>query len=752
MAHDDHPGSTKVGATSSDGDQPDAEQPDAGQPDAGQPDAGQPDAGQPDAGQPDAGQPDAGQPDVEQVDAGQILAEHDEEHPGRRLSGPVAVAITVLCALASVFVLWTVFFPLAKGTQYYLTIFLAVVLPLTFLCYRSGIRLRLERRHRRSDDDATPAPTTPAPTAGTGDRDNPAVLDWALAVLSLMVALYPLLAYDSFLERRQIPTTLDLVVGLVLMVLILEAARRTTGWWLPAICLGFFAYAYYGAYLPIDWSLAHVGFNIDEIVPQLFMGTSGFYGTPLNVAATYIVLFTIYGAVLDMSGAGKFFIDLSFAAFGGRGRGRGSRSAPGRTVTLAGFLLGTVSGSGTATAVSLGTVSWPILRRAGYPKEQGGGVLAAAGIGAILSPPTLGAAAFIIAELLRTSYLTVLIYAIIPTILYYVGIIAAIEIDARKHGAKAVEISTASPWRLLARFGYHFLSLFLIVAFMAANIPPFRAVVYATILQFAFSFLDRTHAMAPRRLLEALATGTRSVLPVTAVCAAAGIIVAVVTLTGLGLNLAAIIVDGAQAVGDHPTLVLLLTALFAAVAVAVIGLAVPVTASFIIASVIITPALLELGVTRPEAYMFVFYYAVLSEVSPPTALAAVAAAAITGGNPVRTMWASWKYALPAFLVPFAFILSDNGSSLLSQGPLLGVVWATAVSVLAVLALAAATGGWIVGPARAYERILAFGAALLLLYLEPLTIGVGVALLGVAVAVHLVRRRFTSPVPDPQGGM
>ena len=664
--------------------------------------------------------------DVTTADAERILAEHDEERPARVLSGPAAAAITAVCAVLSVFVLYVVFSPPAKGTQFYLTIFLAAALPLTFLCYRPGFGRR-----------------TTAPAADSG-RDNPGPLDWVLAALSLVVALYPLVGFDDFLERRQVPTTLDIVAGLVLTVLVLEACRRTTGWWLPAICLGFFAYAYYGGYLPVDWSLAHVGFNIDEIVPQLFMGTSGFYGTPLNVAATYIVLFTIYGAVLDMSGAGKFFIDLSFAAF------RRSRTAPGRTVTLAGFLLGTVSGSGTATAVSLGTVSWPILRRAGYPKEQAGGVLAAAGIGAILSPPTLGAAAFIIAELLRTSYLTVLVYAIVPTILYYVGIILAIEIDARKHGAKSVEISQASPWRLLLRFGYHFLSLFLIVAFMALDIPPFRAVVYATILQFAFSFLDPAHRMTPRRLLEALSTGTRSVLPVAAVCAAAGIIVAVVTLTGLGLNLAGIIVDAAHILGENPTVVLALTAVFAAVAVTVLGLAVPVTASFIIASVIITPALVTLDVSRPEAYMFVFYYAVLSEVSPPTALAAVAAAAITGGNAIRTMWASWKYSLPAFLVPFAFVLSDSGSYLLAQGPLVGVLWASAVSVLAVAALAAAAGGWIIGPARVVERVLAFGAALLLLYLEPLTVGVGVALLGLAVAVHLVRRRLVPPAVDSKG--
>ena len=228
------------------------------------------------------------------------------------------------------------------------------------------------------------------------------------------------------------------------------------------------------------------------------MGTSGFFGTPLDVAASYIVLFTIYGAVLNAAGAGRFFVDLSFAAF------RRSRAAPGRTVTMAGFLLGTVSGSGTATAVSLGSVSWPILRRAGYTREQAGGVLAAAGIGAILSPPTLGAAAFIIAEYLQTSYLTVLVYATIPTLLYYLGIILAIEMDARRHGARAVELQTPPAGRLLLRFGYHFLSLAAIVVFMALGLSAMRAVVYATGLALALSFLDPAHRIGPRRLVEAV--------------------------------------------------------------------------------------------------------------------------------------------------------------------------------------------------------------------------------------------------------
>jgi len=411
-------------------------------------------------------------------------------------------------------------------------------------------------------------------------------------------------------------------------------------------------------------------------------------------------------------------------------------------VTLAGFLLGTVSGSGTATAVSLGSVTWPILRRAGYPRDQAGGVLAATGIGAILSPPTLGAAAFIIAELLGVSYLTVLIYALIPTVLYYLGILLAIEIDARRQrltGGSANLQEGTSALRLLLRFGYHFLSLFLIVFFMTVGLSAFSAVVLATVLQFLMSFLDREHRMGPRRVFAALAAGTRNVVAVVSVCAAAGIIVAVVTLTGLGFSLASIIVDTARTISGHPTAVLLLTALFAAVAVAVLGLAVPVTASFIIASVLIAPALQQAGVDRPEAYMFVFYYAVLSEVSPPTALAAVAASAITGADPFRTMWATWRYTLPAFLVPFAFVLTANGGHLLGRGDAAGIAWTTAVSMVAVAALAMATGGWLAGPANAVERALAAVAALLLLYLEPVTLGLGGAVLALAVALHLLRR-------------
>ena len=400
-----------------------------------------------------------------------------------------------------------------------------------------------------------------------------------------------------------------------------------------------------------------------------------------------------------------------------------------------------MSGSGVATTVTLGSVTWPLLRKSGYPKNEGGGILAAAGIGAILSPPTLGAAAFIIAEFLEESYLNVLVYAAIPTVLYYLGVLLAIESDARRHSVKGLELDTPGFWKLLLRWGYHFSSLVAIVVLLAVGFSPFRAVLYATVLAFLLSFLDRRDWMTPRRIVDALVDGARGVLPIAATCAAAGIIVAVVTLTGLGLKFSSLIVDAAG--GSLP-----LTAIFSAIAVLILGLAVPVTASFIIAAVIIAPALIALDVEPFVAYMFIFYYAVLSEVSPPTALSAFAAAAITGGDGFKTMMLTCRYTLPAFLVPFAFVLTDNGTGLLLQGSVGTVLLAFGASAVAVLALAIATGGWLRGPVGVPARVLAGIGALLLLYLEPLVIVIGLGVVALAILAALTLPRPDQPEPEP----
>lgn len=639
------------------------------------------------------------------IDEEALIAEYEAEKPARHLSGRPAMIVKLLGAGLSVFGLYWVFNPMP--TQFYLPAFLGFGLALTFLVYRGW------------------GGSKTAEQQAVKTHDNPHVVDWVLAVAAVVPFVYIIADWDSFFRRAITPTYLDLAMGLLAILLTLEAARRTVGLLVPLVVLTFFAYASFGTLMPAPFTTS--SFDWIRLIGHNVMGTQGLFGVPTDVAATYIILFTIYGAVLGASGATKFFIDLSFSAFGQ------SKSGPGRTVTLAGFLLGTVSGSGVATTVTLGGISWPLLKKAGYPKEHGGAILSAAGIGAIMSPPTLGAAAFIIAALLGVSYLQVLLWATIPTVLYYFGIILAIEMDARRFKTRAVAFEVKPVGRLLLRFGYHFSSLIAIVVFMVMGMTPFRAVVYATILAFALSFLDKESRMTPKRIYEALAAGATGALSVIPVMAAAGLIVGVMTLTGLGLKLANIIVDFSGGT-------LLLTALFSAISVILLGLAVPVTASFIISWVIIGPALQDVGVPAYAAAMFIFYYSVLSEVSPPTALSPFAASAITGGKPIPTMWLTWRYTLSAFLVPFIFVLSGPGIGLLLQGGLGTVALALVVSLVSVGALAVATGAWLFGPVGWPVRVLLALGALPIMVMEPLYIGIGVAIIAVGALVHFIDLR------------
>ena len=586
--------------------------------------------------------------------------------------------------------------------QVYRVSFLLITLSLTFLLYPAS-------QHSRS-------------------RVTP--VDWLLVGLAGISLGWPIVDLNQFVYRAATPSRLDLVLGIVATGLVLEATRRTVGLILPVTAVVFLAYGYYGPWLELIGLdlIAHRGYETARLVGTLYMTLEGIFGVPLDVAATYIVLFTIFGSVLAHSGAGQFFINWALSAFGRSRSGAG----PGRTVTLSGFLLGTVSGSGVATTVTLGAVAWPLLRRAGFSPEVGGGILSASGIGAIMAPPTMGAAAFLIAEFLNISYLQVIVMAIIPAGLYYLSIILMIEADARRLGTRGVDIDLPSVATLTRSSGYHFLPLLMMVVLLTTGMTPFRAVFFATLLAGGLSFLHRDTALRPGRLVAALDAGGKAVLSVAATTATAGIIVGVVTLTGLGLRISGIIVTLA---GGN----VLLTVVYAAIAVWMLGLAVPVTASYIIAAVMIAPALTQIGVPAVAAHMFIFYYAVLSEVSPPTALSPFAAAAITGGDPFKTMMLTWKYTLPAFLVPFTFTLSPEGLGVLLLGPWIDVLHTAGTAVIGVSALAMGLGGWLVRRTSPLERVLATGGGVLLFFATTATDLTGLVLFGAAVAHHLLRR-------------
>jgi TRAP transporter 4TM/12TM fusion protein len=575
--------------------------------------------------------------------------------------------------------------------------------------------------------------------------------DWLAAAASIAVVVYLLQGGDDFTDRNTTPNTWDVVFGIGLMVMVLEAMRRTNGWIMPFVTLCFVAYALFGPYLPEPWT--HKGYEVSRLVGVMYMTLEGIYGVAVDVSASLIILFTIFGAFLQYSGAGKFYIDFSFAAMGGKPTGAG------RTVVLASFLLGGPSGSGVATTVTLGAVAYPMLAKVGYEKNAAGGLLAAGGLGAIISPPVLGAAAFLIAEFLKISYLDVLLMAVIPTLLFYLALFLMVEIDARKYGMGKTAIHKVdSVWNLTRHYWFHFLSLISIVAFMLWGFSPVLSVFWATVVSFATSFLRRDTALFSYDLFQgkgsmvknifqspfvkAMEGGSIGVLNVAATCAGAGIIVGVVTLTGLGLKFSSIVIDYA---GGS----LLLTAFFTSLVVWIVGLAVPVTASYIICAVIAAPALIKLNVPDFAAHMFIFYYAVLSEVSPPTALSPFAAAAITGGDPYKTTLQCWKYTVPAFLVPFMFVLDPSGLGLLLMGSTKALATAnwgsiaivTLTAAAGVAALAAGFQGWALKKTNLLERWMLIVAGLALVYPSTVSSSLGFGLVITTLTLQFLRKEL-----------
>ena len=536
-------------------------------------------------------------------------------------------------------------------------------------------------------------------------RDRIRWFDVIAACVAVGILSYAIYGGEDFTDRATSPLPLDMALGIIFIVLLLEATRRTSGLIMPIVALGFIAYAMLGPHLPPPWT--HRGYDLSRIIGHLFITLEGIFGTAVDVSSSLIIMFTIYGAFLQHSGAGKFFIDFSMALMGGK------PNSAGRTVVLSSFLLGGPSGSGVATTVTIGAVAYPMMKRAGFEKNAAGGLLAAGGLGAILSPPVLGAAAFLIAEFLKISYLDVIWMATIPTCLYYLSLLFMVELDAKRFGAAVVPYDQSlTLWQMTKRYGFHFTSLIAVVVFMIIGYSPMLSVFYSVCLCFVLSFIRPETALKGKKLIRAFADGSIGVLNAATTCASAGIIVGVVTLTGLGLKFSSIVLEYA---GGS----LLLTALYTALIVWIVGLAVPVTASYIICAVIAAPALIKLGVPDYAAHMFIFYYAVLSEVSPPTALSPFAAAAITGGDPYITTLQAWKYTLPAFLVPFVFILDPDGVGLLMKIPVggtaLSIVLITLKTAAGLGALAAAAQNWAFRRNTVMERVLLALSGLLLVF-------------------------------------
>jgi len=621
-----------------------------------------------------------------------------EEGVTRKVTGFWDIVITALAIIMSLFAIYSTIVPVT--TQILRGVHVALLLALSFLYYPLSKRF----------------------------RGRITLFDVVLSLLGLACIGYMLLDFDDFIYRAVTPERWDMIFGVIFILLILEATRRSSGWIMPVTCLVFLVYAYVGPWLPSPWT--HRGYDIERIVGHMYMTLEGIFGVPIDVSSTIIIMFCIFGAFLSVSGAGKFFVDFAFSAMGRK------PTAAGRSVIATSYLLAMASGSGVANTVAIGSVAYPMLRKAGYDKNNAGGFLAAGGMGAITTPPVMGAAAFLIAEFLRISYIDVILLALIPAALYYWGLLTMVELDAKKFGLKAVQIDKRyTLWQLTKLYGFHFFSLIAIVAFLVKGFTPQVAVLAAIITCFLACFIRKDTRFTLKKLIAALREGSVTVLNVAAICAAAGIIVGIVSLTGLGLKLSTIIIGYA---GGN----LLVTAVFAAVLLWVIGLAVPITATYIIAAVIVAPAFTQLGVPEYAAHMFIFYYALLSEVSPPTALSPFAAAAITGGDPYKTTFMAWKYALPAFLLPFVFTVLPSGRAILLHFEGVGIaagVWTIIAAFLGIGMLASGCAGWFLKRSTILERVIIIVGALAFVYPHRLGDVAGFLCLFIVIAMQKLRK-------------
>jgi TRAP transporter 4TM/12TM fusion protein len=648
-----------------------------------------------------AGAPVEGLTDEQQKRIEELIEE--EEGTTRKVTGFWHIVITVLAVAMSCFAIYTTIFPVT--TQILRAVHVAFLLALSFLYYPMAKKFR--------------------------GKIN--LFDIFLALASIACILYMLIDFEDFIYRAVTPELWDKIFGVAFIVLVLEATRRSSGWIMPFTCVLFLAYAYVGPWLPAPWT--HRGYDVERIIGHMYMTLEGIFGVPIDVCSTIIIMFCIFGAFLAVSGAGKFYVDFAFTAMGSKA------TAAGRSVVATSYLLAMASGSGVANTVAIGSVAYPMLKKAGYDKSNAGGFLAAGGMGAVLTPPVMGAAAFLIAEFLKISYVDVIFLATIPAAIYYWGLLLMVEFDAKKFGLKAVEFEKKyTLGQMTKMYGFHFLPLFAIVFFLVKGYTPQVSVLAAVITCFLTSFLRKDTRFTLAKLNEALKQGSLTVLNVAAICAAAGLIVGVVSLTGLGLKLSSIIIGYA---GGS----LVLTSIFAALILFVIGLAVPITATYIIAAVIVAPALTNLGVPDYAAHMFIFYYALLSEVSPPTALSPFAAAAITGGDPYKTTMMAWKYTITAFLIPFIFVLLPAGRALLLHWdgvtPLEGV-WTIITAFIGIGMLAAGCSGWLLKRANWLERVIIIIGALAFVYPAQVSDVIGFICLVIVILMQKLRKGDPTP--------
>ncbi len=536
-------------------------------------------------------------------------------------------------------------------------------------------------------------------------------VDVGLAVLAAASPLYIILDYQNLVLRAGMVTQTDLIMGVLGIVLVIEATRRVVG--LPMVCvvLAFLAYAFAGPYMP--GVLAHRGLTVNQLVSHLYFTTEGIFGIPLGVSATFIFLFILFGAYLESTGLGKFFIDLANAIAGWASGG------PAKVAVLSSGLMGTVSGSSVANVVGTGSLTIPMMKKLGYHKNFAGAVEAAASTGGQLMPPVMGAAAFLMAEFVGVPYIDIVKAAVIPAMLYFIGVWLGVHFEAKRSNLKGIPRDQLPKiGNLLKERGHLALPLIIIVYLLVSGYTPMRAALVAIVLAILCSALRKSTRMQPIEIVRGLENGARNVLSVLVACAAAGIVIGVVTKTGVGLKLASGLLDLSGGL-------LIPTMFFTMITAIVLGMGVPTTANYVITSTIAAPALVQMGVPVLCAHMFVFYFGIIADVTPPVALAAFAGSGIAGGNPLWTGVNASKLAIAAFIIPYMFVLSPV--LLMIDATPFALISTTLTAIIGMIALSSALIGYLADNCYTPERIILIAGGLLLIKPGLLTDAVGLVL-------------------------
>ncbi|MDD4085424.1 MAG: TRAP transporter permease [Acholeplasmataceae bacterium] len=555
--------------------------------------------------------------------------------------------------------------------------------------------------------------------------------DWIFVTLSCAVPFYVWTDYLGVVERAGRASETDMVISTLLVVLVLEASRRVTGWALPILSMTFIAYGLFGRDMP--GIFAHRGYDWTALSNHFFANTEGIYGTSVSVAASYIFLFIMFGCVMNKCGMGQFFNDLALSLAGS------SKGGPAKVSVIASGFLGSINGSAIANVVTTGAFTIPLMKKTGYSKEFAGAVESSASVGGQLLPPIMGAAAFIMAEMLGVEYSSIVVWAAVPALLYYLGIMIQIQLRASKDGLVGLTKDKLPKFGVVVKDkGHLFLPiLFLLYMLFFSGRTVINSAFLSIIVTIIVSQFKASTRMSFKDVVDSLADGAKQTVSVAIACACVGIIIGVSSKTGFGLTIANTIIS----IGEQS---LLFTLIFTMITCMILGMGLPSIPAYIITATIAAPALAELGIPPSAAHMFSFYFAMFANITPPVALASFAAAGLSGGDPMKTGIQSVKLSIAGFIVPFMFVYSPK--LMLIDTTLLEGVWTALSASLGVFLIAMATEGYIYARLSFLNRIIAAAGALCLIKSGIITDMIGLAVLAFIIVMQKRKARTIGVKP------